>query len=183
MQAVIPIPELAALVSEQQVTELLMRPVAGVPLLIRTVLTAARAGASDVLLVVPGAMSARLLQKLLETISRQEVRVELIQISEFDPQRRSSWIVLKRHLKDEFLWLPWNWITTKNVVSQLPLGHIEGGGRGTTAYATLQEVDREGASSALPPKSAGGVAVTSPDSAVAAERFLVANSGKVLDGI
>jgi hypothetical protein len=86
MQAVIAIPELAGLVSEQQAMEMLMRPVAGVPLLIRSVLTAARAGASDVLLVAPAAMSARLLQKLLETISRQEVRVELIQISEFDPR-------------------------------------------------------------------------------------------------
>jgi len=180
MQAVISIPELAGLVSERQATELLMRPVAGVPLLIRTVLTAARAGASDVLLVVPAAMSARLLQKLLETISRQEVRVELIQISEFDPQRRSSWIVLKRYLKDEFLWLPWNWVTTKNFVSQLPLVDIGSVDWSKAAYATVHEVNREGASSALPPR---GVAVTSPESAVAAERFLVVRSGKGLDGI
>jgi len=183
MQAVISIPDLAGLVSEQQATELLMRPVAGVPLLIRTVLTAVRAGASEVLLVVPPAMSARLLQKLLETISRQEVRVELIQISEFDPQGRSSWISLKRHLKDEFLWLPWNWITTKNFVSQLPLVDIGSVEWRKAAYVTVHEVDREGASLALPPRSAGGVAVTSPESAAAAERFLVANSGKVLDGI
>jgi phosphatidylglycerophosphate synthase len=184
MQAVIAIPELAGLVSEQQATELLMRPVAGVPLLIRTVLTAARAGASDVLLVVPAAMmSARLLLKLLETTSRQEVRVELIQISEFDPQGHSSWIILKRHLKDKFLWLPWNWITTKNFLSQLPLVDIGSVDWSKAAYVTVHEVDREGASSALPPRSAGGVAVTSPENAVAAERFLVANSGKVLDGI
>jgi phosphatidylglycerophosphate synthase len=183
MQAVISSPDLAGLVSEQQATELLMRPVAGVPLLIRSVLTAVRAGASDVLLVVPPAISARLLQKLLETISRQEVRVELIQIGEFDPQGRSSWITLKRHLKDEFLWLPWNWITTKNFVLQLPLVDIGSVEWSKAAYVTVHEVDREGASSALPPRSAGGVAVTSPESAVAAERFLVANSGKVLDGI
>ena len=183
MQAVISIPELAGLVSEQQATELLMRPVAGVPLLIRSVLTAARAGASDVLLVVPGAMSARLLQKLLETISRQEVRVGLIQMSEFDPQGRSSWIVLKRHLTDKFLWLPWNWITTRNFVSQLPLVDIGSVDWGKAAYTTLHEVGRDPASSALPSRSAGGVAVTSPESAVAAERFLVVHSGKVLDGI
>jgi len=183
MQAVIAIPELAGLVSEQQATDLVMRPVAGVPLLIRTVLTAARAGASDVLLVVPAPMSARPLQKLLGTIPRQEVRVELIQISEFDPQGHSSWIILKRHLKDEFLWLPWNWITTGEFVSQLPLVGIGSVDWSKAAYATVHEVDRESASSALPPRSAGGVAVTSPESAVAAERFLVARSGKVLDGI
>jgi len=183
MQAVISIPELASLVSEQQATDLLMRPVAGVPLLIRTVLTAARAGASDVLLVVPAAMSGRLPQKLLETISQQELRVELIQISEFDPQGHSSWVILKQHLKDEFLWLPWNWITTRNFVSQMSLVDIGSVDWSKAAYATLHEVDRESASSALPPRSAGGVAVTSPESAVAAERLLVAHSGKVLDGI
>jgi phosphatidylglycerophosphate synthase len=183
MQAVISIPELAGLVSEQQAMEMLMRPVAGVPLLMRTVLTAARDGASDVLMVVPAAMSARLLQKLLDTISRQEVRVELIQISEFDPQGHSSWIILKRHLKDEFLWLPWNWITTKNFVSQLPLVNIESVDWSKAAYTTLHEVDRDLAPSALPSRSAGGIAVTSPASAVAAERFLVVHSGKVLDGI
>jgi len=183
MQAVIAIPEFAGLVSERQVMEMLMRPVAGVPLLMRTVLTAARAGATDVLMVVPAATSARFQQKIFETISRQAVRVELIQISEFGLHGYPNWIILKRHLKDEFLWLPWNWTTTKGVLSQLPLVDIGSVDWSKAAHATLHEVDRENASSALPPRSAGGVAVTSPESAVAAERFLVANSGKVLDGI
>jgi phosphatidylglycerophosphate synthase len=183
MKAVIAIPELGGLVSEQQATEMLMRPVAGVPLLMRTVLTAARAGASDVLLVVPTAMSERSLLRLLEKVSQRAVRIELTQISEFDPQAWSSWIILKRQLKDEFLWLPWNWITTKNFLSQLPLVDIESVDWSKAAYTTLHEVDRDLASSALSPRSAGGVAVTSSETVVAAERFLVANSGKVSDGI
>jgi len=52
MQAVIAIPELAAL-SEQQAAAMLMRPVAGVPLLIRTALIAVRAGADRVLFILP----------------------------------------------------------------------------------------------------------------------------------
>jgi CTP:molybdopterin cytidylyltransferase MocA len=64
MKAVISIPELGGLVSEQQATEMLMRPIAGVPLLIRTVLTAVRAGANEVLLVVPTAISELSLQQL-----------------------------------------------------------------------------------------------------------------------
>jgi phosphatidylglycerophosphate synthase len=183
MQAVIAIPELAGLVSERQATEMLMRPVAGVPLVMRTVLTAARAGASDVLLIVPPALGDRFLQTLLQKVSRRGLRINLIQIRDFDPRGYSSWIILKRHLKDKFLWLPWNWITTKNYLAQLPLVDIGSVDWSKTAYATEHEVDREGASSALPPRSAGGVAVTSPESALAAERFLVANSGKVLDGI
>ena len=53
MQAVLAIPGFAARVSEQEATELLMRPVAGIPLLIRTVLLALRAGANDILLIWP----------------------------------------------------------------------------------------------------------------------------------
>jgi len=183
MKAVIAIPELAGLVSEQQATKMLMRPVAGVPLLMRSVLTAARAGASDVLLVVPPAISVRFRQRLFETISQRGVRIEMIQISEFDPRGRSSWIILRRHLKNEFLWLPWNWITTKNHLSQLPLVDIESVDWSKPAHPTLHEADRDRASLALPSRSAGGVAVTSPESVAAAERFLVANSGKVSDGI
>jgi phosphatidylglycerophosphate synthase len=183
VQAVIAIPELAGLISEQQATEMLMRPVAGVPLLMRTVLTAARAGASDVLLVVPPALSDRFLQNLLQKVSRRGLRIELIQIRDFDPRGCSSWIILKRHLKDKFLWLPWNWITTRNFVSQLPLVDIGSVDWSKAAYDTLHEVDGDPVYATLPPRSAGGVAVTSPESAVAAERFLVANSGKVLDGI
>jgi len=183
MKMVISIPELGGLVSEQQATEMLMRPVAGVPLLMRTVLTAVRTGASDVLLLVPSGMSDRFLQKLVQQISQRGVRIELIRISEFDPQAWSSWIILSQHLKDEFLWLPWNWITTKNFLSQLPLVDINSVDWNKAACTTLRDVDRHRDPSALSPRNAGGVAVTSSESALAAERFLVANSGKVSDGI
>jgi len=183
MKAVISISELGGLVSGQQATKMLMRPIAGVPLLIRTVLTAVRAGASEVLLVVPTAISELSLQKFLERISQRGIRIEAIQISDFDPQRYTSWIALKEHLKDEFLWLPWNWVTTKNLISKLPLVDIASVDWSKAAYTTLPEVDRDLASSALSPRSAGGVAVTSSATVVAAERFLVANSGKVSDGI
>jgi len=183
MKAVIAIPELGGLVSEQQATEMLMRPVAGVPLLARTILTGARAGASDVLLVAPVAISDRLLQKIVEKISQPGLRIEVLQISDFDPQAYSSWIILKQHLKDEFLWLPWNWIATKNSLSQLPLVGIESVDWNKPAYTTLIEKCSVATSSAQPEGSVGGVAVSSPESAAAAERFLVANSGKVSDGI
>jgi phosphatidylglycerophosphate synthase len=183
MKAVIAIPELAGRVSEQQATEMLMRPVAGIPLLMRTVLTAARAGASDVQLVVPPAMSDRFLQPLLQQVSRRGVRIELIRISDFDPRGGSSWMILKRHLQNEFLWLPWNWVTTKTFLSQLPLVDIASVDWSKAAYTTLHDVDRHRPSLALSPKSAGGVAVTSPESVVIAEQFLVVNSGKVSDGI
>jgi phosphatidylglycerophosphate synthase len=183
MKAVIAIPELSGLVSEQRATEMLMRPVAGVPLLMRTILTAARAGASAVLLVVPAALSGRSLQMPLERLSRRGVRIDLIQISDFDPRGRSSWIMLRQHLEDKFLWMPWNGITTRGYLSQLPLVDIESVDWSKPAYATLHEADRDQTTTGLPPIGAGGIAVTSPESAAAAERFLVANSGKISDGI
>ena len=91
-------------------------------------------------------------------------------------------MILKRNLKDEFLWLRWNWVTTKNSLSQLPLVDIGCVDWSKPTYTTLHEADRDQTSSALSPPSAGGVAVTSPESVVAAERLLVANSGKLSDG-
>src|SRR5215470_5031516 len=183
MKAVIFIPELGGILSEQGAGEMLMQPVAGVPLLVRTVLTAARAGANDVLLIVPAAISDRFLQKIVEQISARGVRVEVIQVSEFHPKAWSSWIILKRHLKDEFLWLPWNWVTTKSFLSQLPLVDIDAVDWTNPAYTTLRDLYRNGTSSAYSENSARGVAVDSAESTAAAERFLVANSGKVSDGI
>src|SRR5215470_14506203 len=183
MKAVIFIPEPGGIVSEQRATEMLMQPVAGVPLLVRTVLTAARAGANDVLLIVPASMSDRSMQKLVEQVPHRGVRLEVIQVSEFHPKAWSSWIILKRHLKDEFLWLPWNWVTTKSFLSQLPLVDIDAVDWTNPAYTTLRDLYRNGTSSAYSEKRARGVAVDSAESTAAAERFLVANSGKVSDGI
>ena len=182
MRAVISLPELGGLLSEQQATDLLMRPIAGIPLLVRAVLSAVRAGASDVLLVVPAAISGRLQHMLVSRLSQKGVRIELILVSEFHPEAWSSWIILRRHLKEEFLWLPWNWVTTKNFLSQLPLVNIDAVDWSKPAHTSLHELYRTEISSPHSEKSAG-VAVNSSESAAAAERFLVANSGKVSDGI
>jgi phosphatidylglycerophosphate synthase len=183
MQAIISIPELGAVVSEQQAMKTLMQPVAGVPLLLRTVLTAARAGATDLLLIIPAAISQDSLQKLLAKMPSRGLRIELIQISEFHPKAYSSWIILKGHLEDEFLWLPWNWVTNKSSLIGLPLVDMDCVDWSKAARTTFHEVDRDRASSALPDSSAGGVAVTSPESAASAERLLVASSGKSSDGM
>ena len=63
MQAVIAIPASAAVIGKQKTTELLMRPIARVSLLKRIILTASRAGASDILLICPEALDHTLSQK------------------------------------------------------------------------------------------------------------------------
>jgi len=180
MQAVIAIPEIFALVSEQKAAELL-RPIAGVPLVMRTVVTAARAGASDILLICPAVLSAQIVQQLVESTVQYGVRISVIQLADFDQRACSGWNALEPHLHQQFLWVPWNWVTTKQFLAQLPLTDVGSVDWSQPAYTTLHEVTRDNSSSALPHPE--GVAVTSPESAASAERFLVAHSGKVLDGI
>ena len=183
MQAVIAIPEIAGGLSETQATNLLMRPVAGVSLLLRTALTAARAGANRVLLICPISLSDRLLQHLSAELAQRGIQLTIIKISQFNPRALSGWVILKGCLERKFVWLPWNWVTIKQSIKQLPLIKLEFVDWSKPALATLHEVNREIASSIWRIKSAGGIAVTSQKSVVAAERFLVANSGKVSDGI
>jgi len=183
MQAVIAIPELAGLMGEQQATQMLIRPVAGVPLLVRIALTARRAGASEVLLICPVALSDRLLQGFMAELTSRGVHVTSIRITEFDPHVWSSWVTLKPFLEKQFVWLPWNWVTIKQSLMQLPLLKLEFVDWKQPAFTTLQEVDRNIASKVRAPRTAGGIAITSQEGTAAAERFLVANSGKVSDGI
>jgi len=182
MQAVIAIPELAGRVSEHHATEMLMRPVAGVPLLMRAALTAVRAGAGQILLICPVVLSHGLLQRFAAELKQRGIQVTPLRVGEFNPRPWAGWAILKPYLEKQFVWLPWNWVTTKQSLMQLPLVKLEFVDWSKPAFTTLQEVDREIASKIRSARRAGGIAVTSSESVVAAERFLVANSGKVSDG-
>lgn len=183
MQAVMAIPEIAGRVSEQQAMEMLMRPVAGVALLMRTVMTVERAGARQVLLICPAALSERLLQRFCAELKQRGVQVATLRVGEFNARAWSGWVVLRPYLQKQFVWLPWNWVTTKESLTQLPLVKLEFADWSKPALTTLHEVDREAASRIRSPRSAGGIAITSLASVAAAERYLIATSGKVSDGI
>ena len=183
MKAVVAIPEVAGLLCEEQASEILMRPVAGVPLLMRTILTAVKAGASDILLVCPMALSARLLERFTAELVRRGVKVTALHVADFNPRAASGWLILKPYLEEQFVWLPWNWVTIKQSIVQLPLVKLEFVDWSKPAFTTLHEVDREIASRPLSLRSAGGISISSQNSVMAAERFLVANSGKSSDGI
>lgn len=178
MQAVIAIPESVAQTGEQTARKLLMQKICGVPLLIRTQVTAARAGANHIFLVFPEKFSTEFIQECTQGVLQYGVRGEVVRVSDFDPQASSSWTRLNSELQDEFLWVPWNWVTNKQFLTSLPLASKLSVDWKRPAYVSVHEVDRD-----VPQKSAEGVAVTSHQSATAAERFLVARSGKVLDGI
>jgi phosphatidylglycerophosphate synthase len=179
MQAVIAVPGAMA----EKRAELLMQPVGGIPLLLRTMLTAARAGADDVVLICPGGVADGVTQQFLQDVrTRHGLEIKVVHVREFEPGASSSWTGLNRHVNDGFLWLPWNWVTTKKFLTNLPLVDVNSVDWTRPAYVTLYEVNRDKTSSYLLPPSEG-IAVTSPENIASAERFLVAHSGKALDGI
>ena len=94
MQAVIAIPASTAVIGEQKSTELVMYPVAGVPLLRRIVLTASRAAVREILLICPAALSHAVPQEFLHDVSRYEVESELFNLTNLIhtiPQVGRSW--------------------------------------------------------------------------------------------
>src|SRR5258708_13013170 len=98
MQAVIVIQTFTAVIGKQKTTELLMRPVAGVPLLKRIILTASRAGASDILLICPAALGHAVPQESLQEVSRYGNRIRVIPFSKFNPHDSSTCATLHPHL-------------------------------------------------------------------------------------
>lgn len=183
MQAVIAIPRFVAQAGERRARERLMQKICGVSLLVRTAVTAARAGINEIILICPKKFSDKFIQECTQGALHYGAHIKVVRVSNFDPQASSSWTRLNQQLRDAFLWVPWNWVTNKQFLTGLPLVSMQSVDWNRPAYISVHEVDRDDSSSALPQKAAEGVAVTSPESAVAAERFLIAHSGKVLDGI
>ena len=178
MQAVIVIP---ALIDKRKTAELLMSPVAGVPLLKRVILTASRAEASEILLIYPEALGQALPQEFSQEVPRYGNRIRVIQFDKFDPRDFSSWAKLEAHLSDQFIWIPWNWVTTKQFLTNLPILTPTSADWAKPAHISLHGVRDH--PSGLPLADTKGVRITSPEGIGKAERFLVAHSGKVLDGI
>jgi phosphatidylglycerophosphate synthase len=113
----------------------------------------------------------------------EQVNVRLIRVKSFDPLDGSSWITILNQLEGRFIWLPWNWITNKQSLACLPMATFDSADWQKPAYIVPPRVASDEASVALRDRKADGVAVASPSTIRTAERFLVAHSGKVLDGI
>src|SRR5262250_3130720 len=89
MHAVIAIPE--SVVEGNDSLARLMQPVAGVPLLMRSVLTASRAGATEALIVFPLNASNELMQQCSENIAGRGAQVRAFRIPNFEPVDPASW--------------------------------------------------------------------------------------------
>ena len=180
MQAILSIPDLR---SRRDTEHLLFREIGGVPLLIRAIATAGRAGADEVLLIFPGFIPCEIVKRVRESkILSAGTLVKCLSAQDFNPASASGWQQISARLQDEFFWIPWNWVTNKHALVALrPLAYEP------TTWTVPSRLRRDAVMNSTEFLSsqgqAEGIAILSEDGADNAERWLVANSGKPLDGI
>jgi phosphatidylglycerophosphate synthase len=180
MQAIIVIPDSQGGRSEAQ--KLMFREISGVPLLFRAIATASRAGVDEVLLIFPG-FPCEIVKPVRESkILSAGPLIECVSVPGFCPNCSAAWQQISARLHDEFLWIPWNWITNKNALLRLPALDHKPASWSQAARLTRKAVTNKNEPVGRAGK-AEGVSVLSENSVKTAERWLVANSGKPLDGI
>jgi len=184
MQAILVLPDFSAGSSNNSANELWCHDVCGIPLLPRITATATRAGVRNVLLVFRGAFPSEIAKTIREgKLSSALASVEFAPVEQLGDDLQPQWIEIAHQLEDEFLWLPWNWVTNKHGLLYLKtLDHYP------TDWSLPARLKRDSVlfhagSSAKDSQIPEGVAVTSTVSVGHAERWLVAHSGKPLDGI
>jgi phosphatidylglycerophosphate synthase len=183
MQALIAIPPRRVLQKHGGTEQALMQNVAGVPLLIRVVATAMRAGVDSVVVIWPEDVDPGIWERCAASRPLLGLKVtKFVCPLIFDPQSAASWAAIGEELDATFLWLPWNWVTHKRALAGLspeparPLiwecpAVIEK----RVLYGTKFRI--------TPVRQVDGVPINSRMDIRRAERFLIANSGKPTDGI
>jgi phosphatidylglycerophosphate synthase len=183
MQALMVIPQVEVLRQFGSPEEVLTQEVAGVPLLVRVVATAMRAGVTELVLVWPEGLAISVWDVCLASPALRGLKTREIPPIRFDPRKPSKWAAIESVLPDELLWLPWNFVTSSRALAEvtrspvLPLNwdkpvlmakpHFGCGPRPRVTSTPAVE----------------GVSIESPADVGEAERFLVKRSGKKTDGI
>jgi phosphatidylglycerophosphate synthase len=181
MQAIIVMPDSQS--ARRAVEEPLFREVGGIAMLVRAIATASRAGADEVLLIFPGFIACEVVKRVRESrILSARPLVECVSVPGFYPPCPSAWQQISTLLQDEFLWIPWNWVTNKHALMRLPALVQKPETWTQPARLKRDAVMNAGEPVCLAAK-AEGIAVLSENSVNVAERWLVENSGKPLDGI
>ncbi len=184
MQSILAIPELMDAPNPCEASKVLMREVASVPLLTRIIATAVRADVDSVLVIWPEDLDDSILASVARAPEIKNVRIDKVAWpGPFDPRNMAHWEALAPHVHEEFLWLPWNWVTHKRALSELATMAVL-----PVSWQRPARLDKSallrGARFRITslPKTQG-VSVTTAASVRLAERFLAANSGKPTDGI
>jgi phosphatidylglycerophosphate synthase len=183
VRAVLAIPRLETLRNYGDGAEVLRR-VAGVPLLVRVIATAARAGADSVLVIWPEGLNLAIFTSFAKSSLIKDVRVDqLVWPHAFDPRSTAHWTAIAARLEDQFIWLPWNWVTHKHALTELSPSRVRPVTWEHPVLLKSHAVSYDASFRVSSGRQTQGVSVTSRKAVPEAERFLVAHSGKPADGI
>jgi len=184
MQIIIAIADIEELKLYGGAKQALFRSVCGVPLLERVLATGIRAGADRVLVIHHQPMRSEFKRYLrLSKYLRGLRKLEFVHSPDFDAASPESWREIFGYVEEEFLWLPWNWVTNKHSMLGLEIAETRPESWDRPIRLMRAAALCRGPQEPQPNSGGEGLAVTSQDSIEAAERWLVAHSGKPLDGI
>jgi phosphatidylglycerophosphate synthase len=161
----------------------LTQSVAGVPLLIRVIATAMRGGVNELVLFWPGDTDAKIWAQVAASPALSGLDTRLIQSFPFDPRQSDSWEAVSTLLNDEFLWLPWNFVTSSRILAALepsPVLPLSWHRPVRLSKKLITSSVRFGVASG---PDVDGVLIRSRGDIRNAERLLVRTSGKPTDGI
>jgi phosphatidylglycerophosphate synthase len=175
MQAVMVIPSKSA--------AMLTQKVAGVPLLVRVLATAVRAGVKDLILFWPADANPEIWDQCVSFRASQGLQIRKIQCLPFDPRKSSSWAAIISLLDDEFLWLPWNFVTTPRFLRAIKPSMVLPLSWEKPVRIRKDLINRSPRAGISTDPGVDGISVHASNDIARAERFLVANSGKATDGI
>ena len=179
MQALLVIPGLSTLQKFAGAERILIREIAGVPLLIRVIATAMRAGVTRVSIVWPPDVDRSIWGQCGSSPLLRDLQMTHL-VRRFDPSQPASWAGIAETMPEPFYWLPWNWVTHKRALAEL--APLSAKPELWDAPALLERQAVLGSPTSRP-REMEGVPVTSENRIAEAERFLVAHSGKPSDGI
>lgn len=109
MQALISLPDSHELEARGGLENSLCRKVSGIPLLERVILTAAKMGAGEILLLRPAGLREKHFRTFLNSRRLAAVSVRTLELGKpFDPENPADWNSIAHRLESRFLWLPWN---------------------------------------------------------------------------
>jgi phosphatidylglycerophosphate synthase len=190
MQALLVIPDSSILQKFAGGERILTREIAGVPLLIRVIATARRAGVDSLLIVWPPDVDRSIWAQCAASPLLRGLEIAHV-VRGFDPREAASWTGIAETLQDQFYWLPWNWATHKRALAELAPESVQPESWDTPALLEKEAVVGNASSPSTPAESRLqaklpaplGILITSENRIADAERFLVANSGKATDGI
>src|SRR5262249_13233508 len=86
------------------------------------IVTGMRAGADQALIIHREPLSPRV-ERVLRTskLLRRLRTLDFANVPRFEPASPASWQKISGFIEDDFLWLPWNWVTNKYGLTNLNL--------------------------------------------------------------